>query len=237
MDILRWLYNWLFTGRDYSVRPDNSSFIRIVSNELVNANTEEEFDAAIARGADLMAESYTGPVLATLSARPLLWALKHVDDATLHNMRDNRGGTLLHMHARSTCIFLVREAAVPWEDEAVTAIRALVARGCDVNASNTAGETPLHAAGGNLRIIHVLLELGADPHARDNAGETPLDALTRGDRACVALRAAMGCVPVEERLKEAEQRLRALESRLATMEERAAVTECFRVLEDGAYAE
>lgn len=57
-----------------------------------------------------------------------------------------------------------------------------VAAGADVNASDTAGITPLHRASANdlPGVISALLDAGADPTARDSQGSTPLHAVVAG---------------------------------------------------------
>ena len=67
-------------------------------------------------------------------------------------------------------------------------MRALLAKGAEVNARNAYGWTPLHvaAAGGDPAVIALLLQHGADVHAQSHIGTTPLDnAMTRGGRKAV----------------------------------------------------
>lgn len=53
--------------------------------------------------------------------------------------------------------------------------RWLVANGADIAATDTYGETPLHARAGHWQgRIDILLELGADIRLADNRGDTPL---------------------------------------------------------------
>ena len=67
-------------------------------------------------------------------------------------------------------------------------MRALLAKGAEVNARNAYGWTPLHvaAAGGDPAVIALLLQHDADVHAQSHIGTTALDnATTRGGRKAV----------------------------------------------------
>jgi ankyrin repeat protein len=83
------------------------------------------------------------------------------------------------------------------ETEAVEAIALLIELGLELDATDDAGNTALHAAvtgRGSAAIIEALLELGADPTAANAKGETPLAlAETRATPPVLArLRAAAG---------------------------------------------
>ena len=66
-------------------------------------------------------------------------------------------------------------------------VKKLLVAGADVNAANSNGNTPLHAAAfcdfrlgsdrGSVAAIKLLLAKGADPHLRNNAGRTPLESV------------------------------------------------------------
>jgi len=70
------------------------------------------------------------------------------------------------------------------DEEAVEAIRFLLGLGFDINGTNEAGETALHAAvsgRGSEAIIAFLVSQGADPEAKNKRGATPLSlATTKG---------------------------------------------------------
>jgi uncharacterized protein len=70
------------------------------------------------------------------------------------------------------------------------ALGLLVRRNADVNARNTAGETPLHvaAASGSVLLVKRLIDQGADVNLPDSSGRTPLAIATeRNDRDILAL--------------------------------------------------
>ena len=58
-------------------------------------------------------------------------------------------------------------------------MRALLAKGADVNAANQAGDTALHAAAakGLNTVVQVLADKGAELNAKNKRGLTPLAAL------------------------------------------------------------
>jgi len=63
------------------------------------------------------------------------------------------------------------------EAGSVEAVRALLAEGADINATNGYGQTPLHEAARSapVGIIQVLIAGGADVNAKDDGGDVPLD--------------------------------------------------------------
>ena len=73
---------------------------------------------------------------------------------------------------------------VPTEAGAVEAVRLLLDRGVDINATSTNGNTALHAAvNRGDSVVKLLAERGADLTAKNKAGQTPLDiALGGGGR-------------------------------------------------------
>jgi ankyrin repeat protein len=85
-------------------------------------------------------------------------------------------------------------------EEAVEAIALLLERGIDINASNDAGDTALHAAisgRGSPVIVRFLVERGANVQAPNKRGQTPL-------AAAKASRRDLGPIPAI--LQDAEKR-------------------------------
>lgn len=78
------------------------------------------------------------------------------------------------------------------EQDAVEALKLLIAHGGDVNDATTNGDTPLHAAAarGGDAIVRFLVTSGAKLDARDKSGRTPLDVAlgvpARGGRGAAA---------------------------------------------------
>jgi ankyrin repeat protein len=67
------------------------------------------------------------------------------------------------------------------DEEAVEALRFLLALGFDINGTNDAGDTALHAAisgRGSEAIIAFLVSQGANPEAKNKLGQTPLSLAT-----------------------------------------------------------
>ncbi|MBO4350038.1 MAG: ankyrin repeat domain-containing protein, partial [Proteobacteria bacterium] len=73
-------------------------------------------------------------------------------------------------------------------------VRQLLEAGCDLNAVNADGETPLHCAGSGYA-IHELIKAGADIHIRDNDGNTPLHHAAMHNEKCVKALLAAGADP------------------------------------------
>ncbi|KAI8492145.1 hypothetical protein Bbelb_300420 [Branchiostoma belcheri] len=59
-------------------------------------------------------------------------------------------------------------------------VRSLIDAGCDVNAANDRGNTPLHQAAmsGNIPLIKLLLNHGSDPYIANSANILPIDCAT-----------------------------------------------------------
>ena len=108
------------------------------------------------------------------------------------NPRTNDGNTLLHLAARhETPVFTYDNQEV--EDAmqrlcklpCVETMKLILHAGCDVNAVNTEGNTPLHLAvkfkpePEEVEILRemlpLLLDIGADPEVEDINGQTPLN--------------------------------------------------------------
>lgn len=76
------------------------------------------------------------------------------------------------------------------DPETIDIMRALIARGVDVNRKNRDGTTALMLAAShnNTPIVGLLVQSGADPNIRDNNGKTASDlAVTNGNNAVVGL--------------------------------------------------
>lgn len=77
------------------------------------------------------------------------------------------------------------------DEEAVEALRFLLESGFDIQATNEAGDTALHAAvsgRGSEAIIKFLVDQGADPEVKNKRGQTPLTiATTKGNDAITRL--------------------------------------------------
>ena len=105
------------------------------------------------------------------------------------NPRTNDGNTLLHLVAwHETPFFSFREKIMRsvCKLPCVETMKLILHAGCDVNAVNTEGNTPLHLAvkykpaePKDVEILRemllLLLDIGADPKLANKNGQTPLD--------------------------------------------------------------
>jgi ankyrin repeat protein len=94
------------------------------------------------------------------------WIRLLIDNGASITAKDKDGNTVMHAVA---------------EEGRANIIPFLVANGCDINAANHSGETPLKVAATNdhlddkkFQIARVLLQYGADVNAADESGWTPL---------------------------------------------------------------
>ena len=106
----------------------------------------------------------------------------------LLNPRANDGNTLLHLaawHETPIFPFLKDILQSVWKFPCVETMKLILHAGCDVNAVNTEGNTPLHLAvkfkpePEEVEILRemllLLLDIGADPKLANKNGQTPLD--------------------------------------------------------------
>ena len=116
------------------------------------------------------------------------------------NPRTNDGNTLLHLAAwHETPILLNADQEVQdimmqsvWKRPCVETMKLILQAGCDVNAVNTEGNTPLHLAVtfkpddpkevvALSEMLLLLLEMGADPKLANKNGQTPLHSCETGE--------------------------------------------------------
>ena len=110
------------------------------------------------------------------------------------NPRTNDGNTLLHLVAwHETPFFSFREKIMRsvCKLPCVETMKLILHAGCDVNAANTEGNTPLHLAvkfkpePEEVEILRetllLLLDIGADPKQEHENGQTPLDSCQTDD--------------------------------------------------------
>ena len=114
------------------------------------------------------------------------------------NPRTNDGNTLLHLAAwHETPIFLNADQEVQdimqsvCKLPCVETMKLILQAGCDVNAVNNEGNTPLHLAVtfkpadpkevvALSEMLLLLLEMGANPKLANKNGQTPLDSCETG---------------------------------------------------------
>lgn len=107
-------------------------------------------------------------------------------DPAARDARTSQGSTPLHLAATNPDL---------------SAIKALIAAGADVNARDIDGLTPLHmtAYTQSAKQAELLLQAGADPYAKTNAGRDPTSMArkTRSDEVAgvISLWILKGCKP------------------------------------------
>ena len=97
------------------------------------------------------------------------------------DIRNRDGNTLLHLAAA----FDAKTTGIVYKPPCVKTTKLILHAGCDVNAVNFEGETPLHLAatfmpgGEQVRtlkeILEILLDIGADTKLVNSKGQTPLE--------------------------------------------------------------
>jgi len=138
-----------------------------------------------------------GNINVPAGATPLYRAVRAVDFAAVQLLVDRGANPSLAIKDGSTPMMAAAGLGAPrGGDEEVTeagdrndpidVMKALIAKGADVNASNDAGMTPLHyaAARGSDRIIEFLASQGARFDAKNKQGRTPAE-LARGKTAAL----------------------------------------------------
>lgn len=175
------------TALHVAAKSDNEKSVRILLDARADVNAKDFGDHTplhltaesgcnstlkllLSRGAEVNAENFSGqtPLYNTLDNLDKMKTLVKAG-ALVKNIKDRYEYTLLH------------SAAEEGSDELV--IEFLISHGCDVNAKNDSGHTPLHRAtsenykDSHLNAIEVLLKNGADIFVRDEEGRwiTPMD--------------------------------------------------------------
>jgi ankyrin repeat protein len=136
----------------------------------------------------------TGDTALGEGSTPFMRAAKSSDLPVMTLLLDYGADPLLTVKNHTTAMMLAAgqgwrdgNAAIPTRDrgtpeDAKTAIQLLLDRGLDINATNDAGDTAMHAAAfrGSEEIIRCLVAKGANLRAKNRQGRTPLDvALSR----------------------------------------------------------
>lgn len=114
-------------------------------------------------------------------ATPILRAAKTVDVEMMKVLLENGADATLTKKDRTTALIMVAggQPRVPDPDGArtIAAMQMLLARGVDIDAFSTTGQTAMHAAAGRGvdPVVKFLAEKGATLNLPDKQGRTPLD--------------------------------------------------------------
>lgn len=162
------------------------------------AKNAEVMRALIDAGADLNAcdAELLPPLFHAVAGAdtPRVLALLSVG-ANINAQLPQTGGTVLHTAAR--------KIGLPggWRGDREECLRALIAHGAKLDATDNHGRTPLHDASlwNFSDVARILLEAGAEVNCADESGKTPLHlaAMGQGDdsAACLKLLLAAGADP------------------------------------------
>ena len=160
--------------------------------DIVRVLLERKADPNAKLKAAIMQRQHTaGDSTLAAGATPLMRAAKSGDIAMVKLLLAGGADPTLTLPNKTTPVMLA--AGLGWRDgspaapsydqgppeEAVETIKALKAAGIDLNATNDAGDTALHAAVGGRAsevIVRGLLELGANPAQPNKRGQTALAA-------------------------------------------------------------
>jgi ankyrin repeat protein len=160
--------------------------------DIVGLLLEHKADPNARLKAAIMQRQHTaGDGTLAAGATPLMRASKSGDIAMVRLLLAAGADPALTLPNRTTPLMFA--AGLGWRDgspaapsydqgepeDAVETIKALMAAGMDLNASNDAGDTALHAAvsgRGSEVIVQGLLALGANPATPNKRGQTPLAA-------------------------------------------------------------
>jgi ankyrin repeat protein len=185
-------------------RPNPRPHAELDAVDIVRLLLEHGADPNAALDGPIMQRHHTGGDSALgKGATPLMRASKSGDVAVMRLLLD--AGADPHATTATGTTPLMLAAGLGWrdgspaapsfdqgtEEEAVAAIDLLLGAGLDINATNEAGDTPLHAAvggRGSELIVQALVERGANLNVANGRGRTPLDAAlgSRQDRSAIA---------------------------------------------------
>jgi ankyrin repeat protein len=119
-------------------------------------------------------------------ATPLMRAAKSADIDAMQVLLDAGANPSLGMTKGSNAMMILAgtRGGPGGSNKAAAGMRLLAQQGADLNAPDSRGDRPIHAAAqaGLNDTVKLLVELGADPNAKNGAGKTALDLVTAPGR-------------------------------------------------------